>query len=144
VYTGVLSRQLGGAPLLCSSQTPSALCESPSDPRSLCLCVQSSIALMDKSILPRPPLMAVARLSVDFSASEYAPPGQPLLLTSSVLKVQDSQEPYAVDIAVRLVGASSMSHAAEGIPITGGEEGPLYATGVATLHKIGAVRSLSG
>ena len=91
---------------------------------------------MDKAILPRPPLMAVLRLAVDFNVSEYAAPGQPLTLTSRVVEVQDGHEPYAVEIAVHLRGGSGEGEEEEG--------GPLFASALASFHKIGAVRSLSG
>ncbi len=92
---------------------------------------QSSLALMDKAILPRPPLMVASRLAVDFG-KEFAPPNMPLTLTSRVMNVQDSAEPYTVEIAVQLRAKVD----------EGDDAAPLYASGVATFQKIGAVRSL--
>ena len=91
---------------------------------------------MDKAILPRPPLMAVLRLAVDFNVSEYAQPGQPLTLTSRVVEIQDGHEPYAVDIAVHLRGGSGEGEGKDE------EGGALFASALASFHKIGAVRSL--
>ncbi len=41
----------------------------------------SSIALMDKAILPRPPLMVTARFAAEFNSSEMAPPDTALFLS---------------------------------------------------------------
>ena len=94
--------------------------------------LQSSLALMDKAILPRPPLMVATQLSVDFSQTEFAPPDVPLKLSSRVTHTQDSQEPYTVDISVQL-RADAPDEA----------DATLYASGRLTFVKIGAVRSLN-
>ena len=94
--------------------------------------LQSSMALMDKAILPRPPLMVATQLSVDFSQTEFAPPDVPLKLSSRVTHIQDSLEPYTVDISVQL-RADAPDEA----------DATLYASGRLTFVKIGAVRSLN-
>lgn len=137
VYTHLLPRQLGGALRFITVYSVTRLTV------DLPLCAQSSVALMDKAILPRPPLMTAARLAVDFNTGEFAPPRAPLVLTSRILAVQDHVEPYTVDVAVQLRAATAEG---EGEVLVGegqGEPPLLYASAVATFQKIGAVRSLS-
>ena len=46
-----------------------------------------------------------ARFSATFESDEMAPPDSPLLLTSSVTRVDDAAEPYNVQIAITLSAA---------------------------------------
>ena len=89
-----------------------------------------------------------------------APPDTPLLLTSSVTRVDDAAEPYSVQIAITLRAApddSGQARAqlrrcgeaawrARGAALTAAaapQDSAVYARGNATFHKIGAVRSLN-
>ena len=92
---------------------------------------QASLALMDKAVLARPPLLVASTLSLSFSSHEFAAPGQPPHLESRVLALNDAAEPYTVDVAV-----SCRSR-----PVAG-EASVEFASGTARFTKIGAARSL--
>jgi len=89
----------------------------------------SSLALMDKGVLPRPPLMVAQRLSVEFSSDSFIAEETALNIKSRLISLKDTAEPYTVEVDAVLSQAES------------GEE---VARCRATFVKIGAARSLGG
>lgn len=85
----------------------------------------ASIALMDRAILPRPPLMTMRALEV--RVEESVSPGEPLTLRSRVVAVADAREPFeaTVDVTVK-----------------SGHTSRVVATATCSYEKIGAVRSM--
>lgn len=90
---------------------------------------QSAIALMDQSILPRPPLMVTVRYAVEIAGGELVAPGQELRIRSRVRSVSSNQEPFTVDVAIEVLDAH--------------DEAVCFATGMGVFQKIGAARSFS-
>lgn len=84
-----------------------------------------SIALMDRAILPRPPLMTMKALRV--RVLESVSPGEPLTLRSRVVEVADAREPFAATVDVT---------------IKSGHTTRVVATATCSYEKIGAVRSM--
>ena len=84
-----------------------------------------SIALMDRAILPRPPLMKMKALSV--RALESVSPGEPLTLRSRVVEVADAREPFAATVDVTIKSGTTTR---------------VVATATCSYEKIGAVRSM--
>lgn len=117
---------------------PDAWCEvpgvlSPGALMSIITCHsnwQASIALLDRAVLPRPPLLALTAFSSHF-ATTATQPNAPLRLTSRVTRLRDRTEPFSVDVAVELRAAPQ-----------DGSIGEALITAEASFTKIGAVRSL--
>jgi len=105
----------------------------------------SSVALMDRSVLARPPLLQTSRIALEYARDCSAAPGQLLRITSRVLAIADAVEPFTVG-ACRLLLLTSLiltcfccSDVAVRLATAEGEE---LATGTASFVKIGAARSL--
>lgn len=94
----------------------------------------ASVALMDKAVLARPPLLVVQRLQLEYNVLDFAAPGVPLEITSRVLALHDEAEPYSVEVWL-----SCRERTEEGDDPADAIE---YASGVASFTKIGAARSL--
>lgn len=93
----------------------------------------AAIALMDRSVLPRPPLTLTFELLVNFK--EPTPPGQPLVVRSQVAKLKGGAEvpgsgkaTVQVDMTLHQLDPS-------------GRE-TLLATGTGLFKKVGAMRAL--
>lgn len=85
----------------------------------------ASIALMDRAILPRPPLVAVKSLSV--RVRDLIGPGEPVVIRSKILSIRDTQEPFKVSVAVTIKSK---------------DRGIVLANTECDYEKIGAVRSM--
>jgi acyl dehydratase len=84
----------------------------------------ASIALMDRAILPRPPLVAVKSLNV--RVVDLVGPGAKLSIRSKILDVKDQREPFKVTVAITIKSL----------------DGRVLATAECAYEKIGAVRSM--
>lgn len=85
----------------------------------------ASIALMDRAILPRPPLVTLKSLRCD--VLDVCAPGEPLTLRSSVLQITDQREPFRVIVAVET---------------RSNDTGKVLSRAECAYEKIGAVRSM--
>lgn len=85
----------------------------------------ASIALMDRAILPRPPLVAVKSLAV--SVVDLVGPGEPLTLRSRLLEVEDAREPFRVVVEIEIKSKATSK---------------VVARAECSYEKIGAVRSM--
>ena len=85
----------------------------------------ASIALMDRAILPRPPLVAVKSMSV--RVRDLIGPGEPVVIRSKILSIRDEQEPFKVSVAVTIKSK---------------DRGVVLANAECDYEKIGAVRSM--
>lgn len=85
----------------------------------------ASIALMDRAILPRPPLVTLKSLRCDVSAP--CGPGEALVLRSRIVSVDDRREPFKVVVAVEVKSDLTQK---------------LVARAECAYEKIGAVRSM--
>ena len=85
----------------------------------------ASIALMDRAILPRPPLVAVKSMSV--RVRDLIGPGEPIVIRSKILSIHDEQEPFKVSVAVTIKSK---------------DRGVVLANAQCDYEKIGAVRSM--
>ena len=83
----------------------------------------ASIALMDRAILPRPPLVAMKSLALE--VRDRVGPREPLEITSTILSIDDTAEPFTVRVRLNITSKSSTVAVAE-----------------CTFEKIGAVRSM--
>ena len=83
----------------------------------------ASIALMDRAILPRPPLVAMKSLALE--VRDRVGPREPLEITSTILSIDDTAEPFTVRVRLNITSKSSTVAMAE-----------------CTFEKIGAVRSM--
>lgn len=85
----------------------------------------ASIALMDRAILPRPPLVTLKSLKCDVSAP--CGPGEALVLRSRIVSVDDRREPFKVVVAVEVKSDVTRT---------------IIARAECAYEKIGAVRSM--
>ena len=85
----------------------------------------ASIALMDRAILPRPPLVAMKSLSLE--VRDRVGPNEPLEIKSRILSIDDFAEPFTVVVELRINSQPT---------------GTTVAKAVCCFEKIGAVRSM--
>ena len=94
----------------------------------------AAVALMDRACLPRPPLTLTAELLVNYR--EPTPPGVPLTVRSSVVRVRESSSPGSGKASVHI---DLTLHAGGG---PGGGPERLLATASGIFKKLGALRAL--
>ena len=92
---------------------------------------QAGVTLMDKSVLPRPPLVLTKSFSME--VNDRLPPGTEIEITTKAVEVKDAKEPFRVKVTMELRAAGDDDH---------GGEAFRCATGEATYVKVGAVRSM--
>lgn len=92
----------------------------------------AAVALMDRACLPRPPLTLTAELLVAFR--EPTPPGTPLVVRSSVVRIKESTSPGSGKASVQV--DLTLHAAADGGPER------LLATASGIFKKLGALRAL--
>jgi len=95
----------------------------------------AAVALMDRACLPRPPLTLTAELLVTYR--EPTPPGVPLTVRSSVVRIKESSAPGSGKASVQV---DLTLHADGGGTGGGGER--LLATASGIFKKLGALRAL--
>lgn len=93
---------------------------------------QAGIALMDKAILPRPPLTLTKSFSVEIV--DRLPPGMEVEINTDAIHISDKREPYEVKVCMELRVAREAGE--------GTDAGPVFARGEAVYTKVGAVRSM--
>ena len=99
---------------------------------------QSGVALMDKAILPRPPLTLTKNFSVKIE--DRLPPGVEIEVNTEDITVDDKREPYVVKVKMELREAGIEG---EGAPAnSGGRKATVFAVAEAVYQKVGAVRSM--
>ena len=89
---------------------------------------QSAIALMDKAVTPRPPLVLTKSFAV--TVRDRLPPGFEVRVVTKSVDVRDAKEPHAVKVVMEL-----RAQAPRGEPFVCAEGEALY-------EKVGAVRSM--
>ena len=92
---------------------------------------QAGIALMDRAVLPRPPLVLTKQFSV--TVFDRLPPGQEIEIRTTGVDVSDSKEPYRVRVRMELKAAGDADHLGNDF---------VCASGEAMYEKVGAVRSM--
>ena len=89
---------------------------------------QSAIALMDKAVTPRPPLVLAKTFAV--TVRDRLPPGFSVRVVTKSVDVRDAKEPHAVKVVMELRAQGP------------GGEPFVCAEGEALYEKVGAVRSM--
>jgi hypothetical protein len=89
---------------------------------------QSAIALMDRAITPRPPLVLTKTFSV--TVRDRLPPGFKVSVVTKSIDVKDVKEPHSVKVVMEL-----RARGPDDVPF-------VCATGEALYEKVGAVRSM--
>ena len=92
---------------------------------------QAAIALMDRAVLPRPPL--VMPKSYSMQIHDRLPPGTEIEVTTKAIDVRDDKEPYRVRVMMELKAAGDDDHDGKGF---------VCASSEAMYEKVGAVRSM--
>ena len=92
---------------------------------------QAGIALMDRAVLPRPPLVLTKQFSM--TVFDRLPPGQEIEIRTTEVDVSDSKEPYRVRVRMELTAAGDADHLGNDF---------VCASGEAMYEKVGAVRSM--
>ena len=89
---------------------------------------QSAIALMDRAVTPRPPLVLTKTFAV--TVRDRLPPGFAVRVRTASVDVRDAKEPHAVKVVMELEAQEP------------GGEPFVCAEGEALYEKVGAVRSM--
>jgi hypothetical protein len=89
---------------------------------------QSAIALMDRAVTPRPPLVLTKTFAV--TVRDRLPPGYAVRVRTASVDVRDAKEPHAVKVVMELEAQAP------------GGEPFVCAEGEALYEKVGAVRSM--
>ena len=89
---------------------------------------QSAIALMDRAVTPRPPLVLTKTFAV--TVRDRLPPGFAVRVRTKAVDVRDAKEPHAVKVVMELEAQAP------------GGEPFVCAEGEALYEKVGAVRSM--
>ena len=92
---------------------------------------QAAIALMDRAVLPRPPL--VMPKSYSMQIHDRLPPGTEIEVTTKAIDARDDKEPYRVRVMMELKAAGDDDHDGKGF---------VCASSEAMYEKVGAVRSM--
>ena len=92
---------------------------------------QAAIALMDRAVLPRPPL--VMPKSYSMQIHDRLPPGTEIEVTTKAIETRDDKEPYRVRVMMELKAAGDDDHDGKGF---------VCASSEAMYEKVGAVRSM--
>ena len=92
---------------------------------------QAAIALMDRAVLPRPPL--VMPRSYSMQIHDRLPPGTEIEVTTKAIDARDDKEPYRVRVMMELKAAGDDDHDGKGF---------VCASSEAMYEKVGAVRSM--
>ena len=92
---------------------------------------QAAIALMDRAVLPRPPL--VMPKSYSMQMHDRLPPGTEIEVTTKAIDARDDKEPYRVRVMMELKAAGDDDHDGKGF---------VCASSEAMYEKVGAVRSM--
>mgnify|MGYP006086229951 FL=1 len=92
---------------------------------------QAAIALMDRAVLPRPPL--VMPRSYSMQIHDRLPPGTEIEVTTKAIEVRDDKAPNRVRVMMELKAAGDDDHDGKGF---------VCASSEAMYEKVGAVRSM--
>ena len=83
---------------------------------------QAAIALMDRAVLPRPPL--VMPKSYSMQIHDRLPPGTEIEVTTKAIDARDDKEPYRVRVMMELKAAGDDDHDGKGFVCASSEAMP--------------------